>query len=585
SVSMNIYPRALRYLTPYRGQFVAALICMVLFGASDGGIPFLIKYILDGIFDDRNTQLLTLLPILLIAFTILRSLFDFLQQYLMARLGHTIVRDVRSDINTHILSLSPSFFIRRSSGDMLSRLTSDVMLVKGLLTDSVSSIIRDSIRVVALLATAVYLDPFLAAIAFIAFPLAIYPIYRFGRRVRKFTKRGQDATGALSALMQESIVGSKVVQVFGREAYEQERFEGENARLTDAFIKSDMTRAFTSPVNEILGSLAVSGVILYGGYSVIGGVRSQGDFIAFLASVFLMYEPFKKLSRVYNNIQQGMSGAERIFELLDEKPSIVNPPSLTPLRSVNEIVFDGVSFTYEGGEGQVLKNISVTVPEGKKVALVGFSGAGKSTFVDLIPRFIDPSAGRVTIGGIDVRKVALEELRSRIAMVDQHTFLFHDTIRQNIAYGKPDASEEEVHQAARAAYAYDFIMKLPKGFDTVVGESGLTLSGGERQRVAIARAILKDAPILILDEATASLDNRSEREVQKALEALERERTSVVIAHRLSTVHDADCIVVLRDGAIVEMGTHQELLDKKGEYERLYTLQFNEQPSAAANEG
>lgn len=469
---MNIYPRALRYLTPYRSQFVAALICMVLFGASDGGIPFLIKYILDGIFDDRNTQLLTLLPILLIAFTILRSLFDFLQQYLMARLGHTIVRDVRSDINTHILSLSPSFFIRRSSGDMLSRLTSDVMLVKGLLTDSVSSIIRDSIRVVALLATAVYLDPFLAAIAFIAFPLAIYPIYRFGRRVRKFTKRGQDATGALSALMQESIVGSKVVQVFGREAYEQERFEGENARLTDAFIKSDMTRAFTSPVNEILGSLAVSGVILYGGYSVIGGVRSQGDFIAFLASVFLMYEPFKKLSRVYNNIQQGMSGAERIFELLDEKPSIVNPPSLTPLRSVNEIVFDGVSFTYEGGEGQVLKNISVTVPEGKKVALVGFSGAGKSTFVDLIPRFIDPSAGRVTIGGIDVRKVALEELRSRIAMVDQHTFLFHDTIRQNIAYGKPDASEEEVHQAARAAYAYDFIMKLPKGFDTVVGESG-----------------------------------------------------------------------------------------------------------------
>ncbi len=581
---MSIYRRALKYLTPYRGQFVAALICMVLFGASDGGIPFLIKYVLDGIFDEQNTDLLTLLPIILVVFTIVRAGFDFLQQYLMARLGHTIVRDFRTSINDHILSLSPSFFIRRSSGDMLSRLTSDVMLVKGLLTDSVSSIIRDSIRVVALLATAIYLDPTLALIAFVAFPLAIYPIYRFGRRVRRLTKRGQDATGALSALMQESIIGSKVVQVFGREEYEQKRFEGENARLTDAFIKSDMTRAFTSPVNEILGSLAVSGVLLYGGYSVIGGVRSQGDFIAFLAAVFLMYEPFKKLSRVYNNVQQGMSGAERIFELLDQKPSIVTPENAKPLGSRNDIVFDGISFTYEGGEDHVLRDISVTVEEGKKVALVGFSGAGKSTFVDLIPRFIDPTKGSVSIGGVDIRETSLEELRSRIAMVDQHTFLFHDTIRQNIAYGKPDATDEEIHEAARAAYAYDFIMNLPKGFDTVVGESGLTLSGGERQRVAIARAILKDAPILILDEATASLDNRSEREVQKALEALERERTSVVIAHRLSTVHDADCIVVLRDGAIVEMGTHQELLAKKGEYERLYTMQFSEQP-AAANEG
>lgn len=555
-------------------MFTVALACMVLFGATDGVVPFLVKYLLDGIFKDKNAALLYVLPGVMLLFALFRALCDFGQQYLMSKVGHLIVRDLRNDLNAQLLKLSPGYFIKHHTGDLLSRVTSDVVLVRSVLTESVASIIRDTIRIVALLVAAVYLDPTLALIAFVGFPIGIWPVYRFGRRIRKLTKQGQQSIGSLTALLNETIIGNRVVKIFARESFERQRFAAENQALTTTFVKSERIRAFTGPLNEVLATAAITAVLLYGGVSVINGTRSQGEFIAFLLSLFLLYDPFKRLSRVHGTVQQGMGAAERLFEVLDTAPSVEDPSRPVALGRSHCIEFNAVSFSYSGSDTGVLKDIELRIEEGQRVALVGFSGAGKTTLVDLIPRFIDPTHGEVRIGGVNIRQVSLAELRQRITMVSQHTFLFHDTVLSNIAYGRPGASRTDIESAARAAYAYDFIQQLPAGFETVLGEGGLSLSGGERQRIAIARAILKDAPILILDEATASLDNRAEREVQQALERLAQQRTCLVIAHRLSTVYSSHLIVVMRDGSIVERGTHEQLLRKEGEYSRLHALQF-----------
>lgn len=574
-----MYRRILGYLKPHKKYFWSALLLMVLFGATDGVVPFLVKYILDGVFTKQDPQLLWTLPGVIVVFAIVRGASDFGQQFLMSSVGHKVTQDLRDDVNRHVLSLSPDFFIRNSTAEILSRVTSDVLLIRTLLTDSSASVIRDAIRVLVLLGSCIYLDPQLSLIAFVFFPIAGWPIARIGKRMRKLSKRGQDAIGQLSALFQESMQGHRVVKIFCREEFEQARFERGNHDLTQTFIRSERVRALAGPINEVLASLVVSGVLLYGGYSVISGARTAGGFMAFLVSVFLMYEPFKKLSRVNATVQQGLAGAQRIFEILDTKPSITDPAEAVTFSSGNSIEFRDVSFEYPsvtGGDpsNAALKKISLLIPEGATVALVGFSGSGKSTLVDLIPRFIDPTVGAVLLGGIDIRRGSLRDLRSRIAMVGQHTFLFNDTIFNNIAYGNPSATPDQVYAAAKAAYASDFIERLPRGYDTQVGEGGMSLSGGERQRLAIARAILKNAPILILDEATASLDTRAEREVQAAVEELVKGRTTLVIAHRLSTIRDAQTIVVMSNGEIVEQGRHDELLSKGGSYARLHALQF-----------
>ena len=582
-----MYKRVLHYLRAHKAGFFSALVCMVIFGATDGVVPFLVKYILDGVFTNRNEALLWVLPAVIMGFAVVRAASDFGQQFLMARVGHRVTEDIRNDVNRHVLSLSPDFFVRHSTGELLSRVTSDVLLIRTLLTDSSATIIRDLIRLIALLSSCVYLDPTLSAIAVIFFPMAGVPIARIGKKIRRLSKRGQDAIGELSALFQESMQGHRVVKIFCRENYEQERFEKGNHELTRTFIKSERMRAAAGPINEVLASLAISGVLMYGGYTVISGVRSSGEFMAFLVSVFLMYEPFKKLTRVNATIQQGLAGAQRIFEIIDTKPSVTEPEHCKSLPQRYDIEFKDVAYEYPARNGGdelslALHGVSLVIPEGKKVALVGFSGAGKSTMVDLIPRFIDPTQGSVSLGGVDLRELSLPELRGRMAMVGQHTFLFNDTIYNNIAYGNPDATRAEVEAAARAAFAYDFIVQLPSGFESMVGEGGMTLSGGERQRLAIARAILKNAPILILDEATASLDNRAEREVQSAIQALEQGRTTVVIAHRLSTVQDAHLIVVMSNGRIIEQGSHVQLLANGGEYSRLHALQFRETEESVA---
>lgn len=573
---VNYFLRLSKYLKPYKKTFSLSLFCMVIFGATDGGIPFLVKYILDGVFANQNATLLWIMPILLILFAIIRGVSELGQQYLLTKVGHNIVKDLRNDTQKTLLELEPSFFINNSVGDLLARFTSDIMLVRELLTNSIAALIRDSIRIIALLVTAFYLDPFLAMIAFFVFPIGIYPIVRFGKRIRALSKHGQEGIGNLSSLVQETILGNKVVRAFSKEEYELNRFKKANEEVTKTFIKSERIRALTGPVNEFLAVIVISAIIMYGGYSVIGGTRSQGEFIAFLLAVFLLYDPFKKLSKLNNQVQMGISGAERLFSLLDQESTIKEPKNPVDFGTSNTIEFRNVSFSYKKKENiNTLSNINFKVNQGEKCALVGFSGAGKSTLVDLLPRFIDPNKGEILIGNVNIKNLKLKTLRDNLAIVSQHVFLFNDTVYNNIAYGNLTATKEEVINASKSAYAYDFINKLPNGFDTILGESGLSLSGGERQRIAIARAILKDAPILILDEATAALDNRAEKEVQSAIETLENGRTSIVIAHRLSTVENADQIIVLDEGKIIELGKHKELLGKKEAYYKLHQMQFS----------
>lgn len=545
---------------------------MVIYGASDGVIPFLVRDVLDKVFGGKHPEYLIIFPVILILITIIRAIADFFQQFLISKIGHMIVRDIRREMNSHFLRLNPDFFLSTSSAELVTRMTGDVLLMKSFLTESLPSILRDSLRIVALACAAIYLDPFLALLALVVFPLGVLPVQRLGKKLRRLSRRGQEAVGAMGSMLQESILGNRVVKVFGAESFEEQRFAVHNQALTNTFIKSEKFRAITGPLNEVLASLGAAAVIYYGGYSVLEGHRTQGHFVAFLLSVFLLYDPFKKLSRVHAQVQLGLAGAQRIFEILDTKPKIVDPVTPISLTDSNEIVFSDVVFTYPGAENPALKGVSLRLEEGKKTALVGLSGSGKSTLVDLIPRFIAPKSGTVSLGGIDISSVKLTDLRARLSLVGQHTFLFNDTISNNIRYGNLAASHEEIIAAAKSAFALDFIERLPLGFETVIGEGGHALSGGERQRLAIARAILKDAPILIMDEATASLDNRSEREVQGALESLERNRTTIVVAHRLSTIQNADKIIVMQGGFVVEQGTHADLLKQGGEYYRLYKL-------------
>jgi subfamily B ATP-binding cassette protein MsbA len=492
---------------------------------------------------------------------------------------------VRNDVQRKLLTLSPSFFDAHPSGALISRITNDSLLVRLALTDAVAAVLRDSVRVIALLAAALYLDPLLGSIVLIAFPIGFLPIIKFGKKVRRLSREGQDQLGNLTAILQESLAGHRVVQAFSLEEHEHARFRAESDRMTKVLQRAEKYGALAAPTNEIAASFAIAGVILYGGFSVIGGVRTQGDFMAFITSVFLLYDPLKRMGRVNNIFQAGIAAAERIFEVLDAAPAIAEKENATDLERFRpDIAFRNVSFRYpkargdspEAGEG-ALSNVTLTIGAGQTLALVGMSGGGKSTLVNLLPRFHDPDSGSISIGGRDTGEVTLASLRRNIAIVGQHTFLFNDTVRNNIRFGRLDATDQEIEEAAHSAYAFDFISRLPDGFETAVGEQGLRLSGGERARIAIARALLKDAPILILDEATAALDSEAEREVQQAIERLMERRTVIVIAHRLATVRRADKIAVLVRGRVVEEGTHGQLLAKGGEYAKLYRMQFRDE--------
>ena len=571
---MKNYRRLLRYLRPYVWPyFTIAMVCMAGYSATSGALPFLVQRVIDDVFAQKDKTSLFYLPFLIIGVFAFRGLVNFGDHYLTAYVGLRIINDVRDGLNRHLQFLSLSFFQRHPTGTLISRVTNDVSLVRSALTDSVASLIRDTTSLLALIVVAFLKDWVLATIAFVVFPASVLPITRMSKKIKRFTKRGQVAKGNLTNLLQESIQGNRIVKAFGMEKYEIDRFQEENQRVFKQSIRGSRTQSVVTPAMELLASFAIGAVVWYGGSSVIAGGRTQGEFMAFMTAMFLMYQPFKHLTRTYTTIQQGLAGAERIFEVLDEESEIKDRADAQPISGFSRMIeFHDVSFGY--GDELVLNNINLKIRAGEMVALVGMSGVGKSTLADLIPRFYEVTSGKITIDGADIRDVTLQSLRFQIGMVSQHTFLFNDTVRNNIAYGDPSKDMDHIVAAAQAAYAHDFIMALPQGYDTMIGELGMRLSGGQRQRLAIARALLKDAPILILDEATSSLDTDSERLVQEALENLIVRRTSLVIAHRLSTIRKATRIVVLVDGSIVEEGTHEELLARKSEYSRLYTLQF-----------
>jgi len=568
------YRRLLRYLRPYVWPyFTIAMVCMAGYSATSGALPFLVQRVIDDVFAQKDKTSLFYLPFMIIGVFAFRGLVNFGDNYLTDYVGLRIINDVRDGLNRHLQFLSLSFFQRHPTGTLISRVTNDVSLVRSALTDSVASLIRDTTSLLALIVVAFLKDWVLATIAFVVFPASVLPIIRMSKKIKRFTKRGQVAKGNLTNLLQESIQGNRIVKAFGMEKYEIDRFQEENQRVFKQSIRGSRTQSVVTPAMEILASLAIGAVVWYGGSSVIAGGRTQGEFMAFMTAMFLMYQPFKHLTRTYTTIQMGLAGAERIFEVLDEESEIKDRAGARPISGFSRMIeFHDVSFGY-GGE-LVLNNINLKIRAGEMVALVGMSGVGKSTLADLIPRFYEVTSGKIAIDGADIRDVTLQSLRFQIGMVSQHTFLFNDTVRNNIAYGDPSKDMDHIVAAAKAAYADDFIMALPQAYDTMIGELGMRLSGGQRQRLAIARALLKDAPILILDEATSSLDTDSERLVQEALENLIVRRTSLVIAHRLSTIRKATRIVVLVDGSIVEEGTHEELLARKSEYSRIYTLQF-----------
>jgi subfamily B ATP-binding cassette protein MsbA len=523
----------------------------------------------------KDMEMLTLFPIAIILLFSLKGIFNYGQAYLMNFVGLRIVADLREKLYNHLQNLSLSFFTKTPTGILISRITNDVNLIQGSVSNAVTGLIKDIFTIFGLIVVVFLRDWKLAIIALIIFPIAIFPIKAFGKRLRKYSWKSLQRIGSITTFLHETISGNRIVKAFNMEEYEKRRFAEENERYFKINLKRVKVRAFSHPLMELLGGIGVAVIIWVGGYSVIRGEVTPGTFFSFMAAIFMLYAPIRELNKLNLEIQEGLAAAVRVYELLDTVSDIKEEEGAIPLPLISKgVTFQNVSFKYD--EEIVLKDISLYVKAGEVIALVGMSGAGKTSLVNLLPRFYDVERGQVLIDDTDIRKVTLLSLREQIGLVTQQTILFNDTVRNNIAYGRLKGSDQEIIEAAKAANAHDFIQRLPQGYDTTIGEQGVKLSGGERQRISIARALLKNAPILILDEATSSLDSDSETEVQKALEGLMKDRTVFVIAHRLSTIRNAHRIIVLSDGQIVEQGTHEELLVLNGEYRRLYVLQFKD---------
>ncbi len=570
---MTTFKRLLKLARPHLVKFILAMICMLIVGALTSSVAFLVKPALDDVFIKKNSLMLKWIPLAVIALYLLKGICTYLQTILMSYIGQRVIADLRNSLYQQIQKQSLAFFTQHPTGLLMSRITNDVASVQGAVSEAITSLLRDSATLVFLVMIVFYRDWQLAIVGMLVFPLTIYPIAKVGDKMRKVATRTQVTMGSLTALLQETIAGARIVKAFGREDYENDRFANNNERLFKLTLKSVAINAISSPFMEFLGGIGIAAIIFYGGNQVINGRSTPGTFFSFLAALLMLYEPIKRLTNVNNIIQQGIAGAERVFSIIDADPDIKDKQDALTLPDIARCIeIKDVSFRYE--ETPVLKNVNLTIKAGEVIAFVGMSGGGKTTLVNLIPRFYDVTAGQILIDGFDLREVTIASLRRQMAMVTQQTILFNDTVRSNIAYGDLEKGEEDITRAARAANAHDFIVGLPQGYDTVIGEQGTKLSGGEKQRLSIARALLKDAPILILDEATSSLDTEAEMEVQGALDNLMQGRTTLVIAHRLSTVRHADRIVVLVGGEIVEEGTHEALLEKKGEYYKLYTRQF-----------
>lgn len=576
---METYIRLLGYLRPYWGRFSVAILCTFVVGSLNAFPAFMVKYAVDDVFIARNAGMALLISAAVMAVYAVKGVVGYVQSYCMYWVGQRVVMDLRNGLHRHLLQMSLRFFEGKTTGELMSKSLYDISLMQKAATSSLRDLGKDFFTFLALLGVAIYQNPKMTVIFLVVFPPVGYLITRMGEKVRRITRGTQDRMGNVSALMKETYSGMRVVKAFGAEAFEGARFARANFSFFRKIMEAMRIRALAPSLVEGIGGVLAGAVLWFGSLMVMRGEVTPGQLSSFLVAVGMVYSPLKSLTRVYHNLMEGVAGSQAVFELMDtHRPEEMNPGGRTMDRLSRDIRFEGVSFVYEAEP--VLRDIRLEIPAGKVLAVVGLSGAGKTTLLDLIPRFYVPASGRITYDGVDGADLDLRSLRGQIAVVGQHINLFNDTVASNIAYAaESPVDREAVAAAARAANAHGFISALPNGYDTVLGEEGVRLSGGERQRIAIARAILRNPSILLLDEATSSLDSESERIIQEALDRLMKGRTTVVVAHRLSTIRGADTIAVLDDGQLVDLGHHHELMERGGLYRKLYEMQFSSEAS------